>query len=153
MGEGRDDGSGSEGEGTGDGSGSEGEGRGDGSGRDGVGRGVGSGSEGVGRGDGSGSEGEGAIDGSGGKGDGTIDDTAGTAEEDACDETPRADLVATRVSNATRQPAGISMRDTRSPNLFSLPKEQRRSRGHYRFITAGSGQDHKSDPSLKRDMQ
>ena len=71
MGEGRDDGSGSEGEGTGDGSGSEGEGRGDGSGREGEGRGDGSGREGVGRGDGSGSEGEGAIDGSGGKGDAT----------------------------------------------------------------------------------
>ena len=130
-----------------------GEGRGDGSGSEGVERGVGSGSEGVGRGDGSGSEGEGAIDGSGGKGDGTIDETAGTAEEEGCAETPRADLVAPRVSTATRQPAGISMRDTRSPNLVSLPKEQRRSRGHYRFITAGSAQDHKSDPSLKRDIQ
>ena len=149
--EGRGDGSGSVGEGGDDGSGSEGEGGGDGSGSEGVGRGDGS--EGEGTADGSGSAGDGAIDGGGGKGDGTIDETAGTAEEEGCAETPKADLVATSVSNATRQLAGISMRDTRSPNLVSLPKEQRRSRGHYRFITAGSAQDHKTDPSLKRDMQ
>jgi hypothetical protein len=118
-------------EGTGDCSGgNEDEGRGDGGGSVGEGIGDGSGSEGEGIIDGRGSEGEGTIDGSGTEGDGI----GGTAIEEAGDGlTLRAAVVAASVSNATRQLAGITMRDTPSANLVSLPKEQRRSRGHYLF--------------------
>jgi hypothetical protein len=120
---------GNEDEGRGDGIGSEGEGSGDGSGREGEGIGDGSGSEGEGIIDGRGSEGEGTIDGSGTEGDGI----GGTANEEAGDGlTLRAAVVAASVSNATRQLAGITIRDTPSANLVSL-KEQRRSRGHYLF--------------------
>ena len=131
MGEGRGgDGIGNVGEGRGgDGIGSVGEGRG----------GDGIGSVGEGRGDGSGSEGDGISDGSGSEGEGTIDGSGGSADEEAGDGvTFRADVVAASVSNATRQLARITMRDTPSANLVSLSKEQRSSRVHYRFTNLKS---------------